>query len=497
MKNTSRTLPEPMAKTAAHSPFFAPVGKESPAAKSFFAPVVQPKLQVGAVDSPAEREAEAMANHVVQQPSPLVQRKCDSCEQEEKLHRQTTSPASSESGQPVSPEVGQQIEASRGSGPRLEAHTRQWMEGQFAADFSQVNIHTGSSAQQISKQLQAKAFTVGQDIYFDQNQYQPETREGKHLLAHELAHTLQQGPTVRRQSMPKGPNGRPLGFFPTAEQEAYDQLSYEIREWDKVVERLAKGELDDRDMANARLMDRITGLTTAEVNTLITNVQAHQTKDPTLVVTKLVEYLEVRKVISTPMPPGASISRDPITNAVESYSMTINGVVVKVVKDTFGNTRNNTGPVTNFGFSYSWATNGKDLVTTLKDNTSGAPVNINPTALEITIRTRYQESPDAPSGYGKGTTADDKRNKTTSLRVHEGQHGTDYLAYIKSRRFPVNLSAGVVGVLHAADMQSIDAYISGITKASCELTDQSGFSQDEFIETTAGIASGITSCRRP
>src|SRR4030095_10063138 len=55
-----------------------------------------------------------------------------------------------------------------------------------------VNIHSGSEAIQMNRELNAKAFTVGSDIYFSEGQYNPASDEGKHLLAHELTHTLQQ-----------------------------------------------------------------------------------------------------------------------------------------------------------------------------------------------------------------------------------------------------------------------------------------------------------------
>ena len=66
------------------------------------------------------------------------------------------------------------------------------MEHGFGADFSNVRIHTDFEAAQMSSDIGAKAFTNGNDIYFNQNQYNPNSKEGKHLLAHELTHTIQQ-----------------------------------------------------------------------------------------------------------------------------------------------------------------------------------------------------------------------------------------------------------------------------------------------------------------
>ncbi|MBK6730899.1 MAG: DUF4157 domain-containing protein [Bacteroidetes bacterium] len=66
------------------------------------------------------------------------------------------------------------------------------MENAFSTDFSAVKIHTDVQASEMSKGINAKAFTYGNDIYFGEGQYNVDSGEGKHLLAHELTHTLQQ-----------------------------------------------------------------------------------------------------------------------------------------------------------------------------------------------------------------------------------------------------------------------------------------------------------------
>ncbi|MFT5821030.1 MAG: hypothetical protein ACI8ZM_002279 [Crocinitomix sp.] len=79
------------------------------------------------------------------------------------------------------------------TGNPMDAQTKSSMENDFGADFSGVKIHTGATASNLSNQIQAKAFTTGNDIYFNQGEYSPNTSSGKHLLAHELTHTIQQG----------------------------------------------------------------------------------------------------------------------------------------------------------------------------------------------------------------------------------------------------------------------------------------------------------------
>jgi hypothetical protein len=81
----------------------------------------------------------------------------------------------------------------QGGGRKLDNNVRSEMETGFGADFSNVNIHTGSDAVQMSKQMGAQAFTKGSDIYFNEGKYNPGTTQGKLLLAHELTHTIQQG----------------------------------------------------------------------------------------------------------------------------------------------------------------------------------------------------------------------------------------------------------------------------------------------------------------
>ena len=77
-------------------------------------------------------------------------------------------------------------------GEKIDPSTRTQMEQGFGADFDKVHIHTGSRAVQMNKELGAAAFTHGKDIYFNEGNYNPSSREGKHLLAHELTHTIQQ-----------------------------------------------------------------------------------------------------------------------------------------------------------------------------------------------------------------------------------------------------------------------------------------------------------------
>lgn len=78
------------------------------------------------------------------------------------------------------------------AGDPLPLAVRQYMEPRFGADFSAVRVHTGTRAHDLAASVQAKAFTFGNKVVFGAGHYAPDTDHGRHLLAHELTHTLQQ-----------------------------------------------------------------------------------------------------------------------------------------------------------------------------------------------------------------------------------------------------------------------------------------------------------------
>jgi hypothetical protein len=87
------------------------------------------------------------------------------------------------------------------------------MEARFGMDFSRVRIHTGDDAAQLSSDLNAKAFTVGSDIYFNSGNFSPESSAGRYLLAHELTHAVQQG-AAQQGIVEHSPTGsRPQSTF--------------------------------------------------------------------------------------------------------------------------------------------------------------------------------------------------------------------------------------------------------------------------------------------
>jgi hypothetical protein len=83
-------------------------------------------------------------------------------------------------------------EVLRAPGRPLDPATRAFFEPRFGHDFSQVRIHIGAQAAESARTVNALAYTVGSDIVFDDGLFHPGTLAGKHLLAHELTHAVQQ-----------------------------------------------------------------------------------------------------------------------------------------------------------------------------------------------------------------------------------------------------------------------------------------------------------------
>lgn len=95
-------------------------------------------------------------------------------------------------------DVSAEIAANRGSGSPLDPSVRARMESAFGASLSAVRVHTGPTAERLNRAVSARAFTVGQDIYFGAGEYRPASADGERVLAHEIAHTRQPATAARR-----------------------------------------------------------------------------------------------------------------------------------------------------------------------------------------------------------------------------------------------------------------------------------------------------------
>jgi hypothetical protein len=84
------------------------------------------------------------------------------------------------------------IHAAFGAGAPLAPELRSYFEQRFGADLGSVRIHTGTAAAQLARQFDARAFALADRVGFDTGEFSPCTPDGRRLLAHEIAHVLQQ-----------------------------------------------------------------------------------------------------------------------------------------------------------------------------------------------------------------------------------------------------------------------------------------------------------------
>jgi len=167
-----------------------------------------------AVSSPGdihEEEADRVSDQVMRMSQPgrvcPCGGACPTCQTKPVALKSAGTPA-------ATPALEGQLHSSRGEGHPLPSETLGFMEQAFGADFSAVRVHVDHRAEQMNQELNARAFTHGSHIYFDRGQYQPSSSAGKHLLAHELTHVMQQSadrPQVFRSPNPAPP---PAPYIP-------------------------------------------------------------------------------------------------------------------------------------------------------------------------------------------------------------------------------------------------------------------------------------------
>ncbi|BAZ78769.1 DUF4157 domain-containing protein [Sphaerospermopsis kisseleviana CS-549] len=124
-------------------------------------------------------------------------------EEEEELQMKPMVQRQANGGMAATADLETSINQARGGGQPLGDNIRKPMEQAFGADFGGVKVHTDSHSDGLNRSIQARAFTTGQDIFFRQGEYNPGSRGGQELLAHELTHVVQQnGGMVQRSLLP-------------------------------------------------------------------------------------------------------------------------------------------------------------------------------------------------------------------------------------------------------------------------------------------------------
>ena len=162
---------------------------------------VQAKLVVGQPNDKYEQEADRVAEAVMRMPESEMMpfKEDEKTEKEEEEPKELIQPKR-RSGQliEVTPEMETRINSLRGSGQPLPKSLRAFYEPRFGYNFSHVRVHKSS---ELTQALNAQAFTIGRDIFSAKNLYAPQTPKRKELLAHELAHIIQQKASNSKTSL--------------------------------------------------------------------------------------------------------------------------------------------------------------------------------------------------------------------------------------------------------------------------------------------------------
>ena len=129
---------------------------------------------------------------------PAIHRKSKDYDNDEQLHRKPNPFQSPESDAKTT----SYIQSLSAKGSLLSNEVRNFFEPRFGYNFSSVRLHTNDEANQSTKNINARAYTINNNIVFGNNEYQPNANKGKKLLAHELAHVVQQNkPELQKKTI--------------------------------------------------------------------------------------------------------------------------------------------------------------------------------------------------------------------------------------------------------------------------------------------------------
>jgi hypothetical protein len=180
MKNRPEQLPEGTPRLSQLSFFNRQANVQS---------VVQPKLTVGASNDAHEHEADQTADRVMRKSEGELATPIASVSPIQRKE------SGAKGGFTAPPSVSRAISR---SGQALEPAAKSFMETRFNRKFDGVQVHTDGEAANSARDISARAYTSGNHIVFGEGQYQPHTEGGRHLLAHELTHVVQQGVTKNK-----------------------------------------------------------------------------------------------------------------------------------------------------------------------------------------------------------------------------------------------------------------------------------------------------------
>jgi hypothetical protein len=406
------------------------------------------RLAISKAGDKYEQEADRIAEQVVGMPAPQLQRTARAITP---LIR-----ANGSEGATANDVVTDRIASTRGGGSPLPESSRSFMESRFGMDFSQVRIHTGDYASQLSRDLNAKAFTVGSDIYFKAGNFSPESSEGRYLLAHELTHTVQQGaaqqgaveqsPTASRHTWTLAAPMLQCSFEdePVSSGNNADTLVTRIqgilREW--------KSECQEgvNDFVHAELAAAIDGLASGSWPTFLLALVGNTI----WAATAFVPPIAGARVVFAVSMAGIGVAAAPTIPAASSEGENLTRVA-ELMKDYYGNVftqlLNQVGPrVTTYVRAHGQITGNQALISFLQNtfqpeqiNTTGTP-NINGNRVRTTThayasnllaRYRQQVVPIGPATVTNVTDPIDRQITTqTGLVWAERDGGSHYLTQI-------------------------------------------------------------------
>ncbi|WP_298892641.1 DUF4157 domain-containing protein [uncultured Psychroserpens sp.] len=381
--------------------------------------LIQEKPEVQRLEEPEED----MVNKLDEEEGKINKKEGE--EEEGKLQTKSNTTHS----QIASNQVSNKIKRKSGQGRRMPKKTKTEMEASFGTDFSDVNIHTDDEAIHMNKELGAQAFTHGKDVYFNSGKYNPDSSEGKHLLAHELTHVVQQNGKEKTRDEAKN-SIQPKPHAPNLE----DKTNYAFDTY-----RITKDDLSDPEIKG-----RIEAL---NWNGLIHYRDKVSDSEVKLYIQNIIDSYTSHEVAL-----GYKIQDPPFTKM-------INGLKVVVLADKSDATIGQ-GGVTRYSFpdKINWVTHPKTKEVTSIDFDYA-----------ITIQSNYKQIRDREgvSGYGYGTTGKDKINNTTSLAHHEGQHVLDILSHLETNPLPT--FNGRLRMSKTLIEEEAERYISALNKYKSQL----------------------------
>lgn len=271
--------------------------------------VIQPKLNVSTPGDACEREADRIAEQMV---------RGDGAKPERSKTLASPKQVSGQNG--ATPTFSRAPHISLTGGVPLARSERTYFEPRFGLSLENVRIHGGVEADASARSLHARAFTLGNDIWFAQGEYRPGSRDGRRLLAHELTHTIQQSqlarPLIQREA--GQPLAGPRRVAAPARAQAVEALDRAIERLAETIKRTARGEEVPEDVHSA-LERFFPGETPDFVPLLLRRVVAVRSIIETIRIRAVFtpvdvsiepEGIEINQILATgtpltPMPPSA------------------------------------------------------------------------------------------------------------------------------------------------------------------------------------------------